>query len=77
MKESQENLNRFYLFSGMEFEGLVDGDKIKINDKIYDVLKVEKEADKVKPPKYKVRMFVVVYHYDLESKLRTPSHELH
>ncbi len=67
----------FIFFPDMEFEKLADGDKIKINDKIYDVLKVGKESDIVKPPKYKARIFVVVYLYDWESKLMTPSHELH
>ena len=38
---------------------------------------VGKESDIAKLPKYKVRMFVVAYLYDWESKLMTPSHELY
>mgnify|MGYP001602774116 CR=1 FL=1 len=48
----------------MEFDQLEEGDKIKVNDKIYEVIKVEEQVDIVKPLKYKVRMFTVFYLFD-------------
>lgn len=60
----------------IEFDNLKIGNKIKIANQIYEILKVETESEIAKPPAYKSKLFKSFYLHKAGDKSIIPTNKL-